>query len=125
VRRFLPTSPRMPPHRACGCCYLNALVHSGPSTEVCIRIERREDVAIVSVIDVGAGMSAEHAARAFDRFWCLDAGGAGLGSGLGLSIVRGVVEAHAGGVTMISAPGAGITVRVLLPLAGPAGRTTR
>jgi two-component system, OmpR family, sensor kinase len=52
----------------------NALVHSGPSAEVCIRIERRDDVAIVSVIDDGAGMSTEHAARAFDRFWRLDAG---------------------------------------------------
>jgi two-component system, OmpR family, sensor kinase len=103
----------------------NAVVHSGPSAEVCIRIERRDDVAIVSVIDDGAGMSAEHAARAFDRFWRLDAGRAGLGSGLGLSIVRGIVEAHAGGVTMISAPGAGTTVRVLLPLARPAGRAAR
>ena len=98
----------------------NALVHSGPTAEVCIRLERRDDVAIVSVIDDGVGMSDQHAARAFDRFWRLNAGRAGLGSGLGLSIVRGIVEAHAGAVTIISAPGAGTTLRVLLPLARPA-----
>jgi len=48
---------------------LSIAVHSGPSAEVGIRIERRDDVAVVSVIDDGSGMTTEHAARAFDRFW--------------------------------------------------------
>ena len=65
-------------------------------------------------------MSAAHAARAFDRFWRLDPGRAGFGSGLGLSIVPGIVEAHAEAVELISAQGVGATVRVRLPLSGAA-----
>ena len=103
----------------------NAVVHTGPSATVCVQIERRDDVAVLSVIDEGEGMSAAHAARAFDRFWRLDPGRAGFGSGLGLSIVRGIVDAHAGEVELISAPGVGTTVRVRLPLAGAANHAAQ
>jgi len=102
----------------------NALVHTGPAAAVAIRIEPRDDVAVLSVIDDGAGMSADQAARAFDRFWRAEAGRPGYGSGLGLAIVRGIVAAHAGTVELTSAPGAGTTVRLTLPLDGMAGRTS-
>ena len=49
-------------------------------------------------------------------------GRSGFSSGLGLSIVRGIVEAHAEEVELISAPGVGTTVRVRLPLAGAANQ---
>jgi two-component system OmpR family sensor kinase len=95
----------------------NALVHTGPSATVSVQIERRDDVAVLAIIDEGEGMSAADAVHAFDRFWRLDPGRAGSRSGLGLSIVRGIVDAHAGEVELISAPGAGTTVRLRLPLA--------
>jgi two-component system OmpR family sensor kinase len=100
----------------------NALVHTGFPAAICIRIERRDDVAVLSVADEGAGMSADHAARAFDRFWRADAGRPGFGSGLGLSIVCGIVASHEGRVELTSALGAGTTVRVVLPLATSASR---
>jgi two-component system OmpR family sensor kinase len=100
----------------------NALVHTELSTAVCIRIDGRSDVAVLSVIDEGAGMAAEDARHAFDRFWRLDPGRTGFGSGLGLAIVRGIVEAHAGKVDLISAPDAGTTVRVRLPYDGVESR---
>jgi signal transduction histidine kinase/CheY-like chemotaxis protein len=70
------------------------------------------------VHDTGVGMTPEQVARAFDRFSQAETGTARRygGSGLGLSIVKGLAEAMGGGVTLVSSPGAGATVRVELPL---------
>jgi two-component system OmpR family sensor kinase len=57
-------------------------------------------------------MDAEAVAHAFDRFWrSSDSSGAGLG----LAIVRDLVEAHGGTVTLESRPGAGTAVRCRFP----------
>jgi two-component system OmpR family sensor kinase len=93
----------------------NALVHSEPPARVTVRAERRGDLAVLSVIDEGAGMNAEDASRAFDRFWRGDAARARTGTGLGLAITHSIVEAHGGRVEIDSRPGTGTTVRVLLP----------
>ena len=74
--------------------------------------------AAFTVTDTGRGMTPEQVERAFDRFWQA-ARADRRGVGLGLSIARGIVEAHGGTVTIRSAPGAGTTFRFTLPLAEP------
>jgi two-component system OmpR family sensor kinase len=77
-----------------------------------------EDVAL-SVVDEGPGMSAEEAKHVFDRFYRAGASrsrGSG-GSGLGLSIVCGLVEQSRGSIEIDTAPDRGTTVTVTLPRA--------
>ncbi|GAA5197193.1 sensory box histidine kinase PhoR [Rugosimonospora acidiphila] len=80
-----------------------------------------EPVAVLEVVDTGAGMRPEDARRAFERLYRADPSRArGLpgmhgGAGLGLSIVAAIVEAHGGRVELWTAPHAGARFRVLLP----------
>ena len=75
--------------------------------------------ATLVVADDGPGMAADDAARAFDRFWQAggDAPPAGQrGTGLGLSIVAEIVAAHGGDIRLDTAPGAGASFTILLPI---------
>lgn len=74
----------------------------------------REEVGIV-VIDQGTGMTQAEASRAFDRFYRANPHGEVLGAGLGLALVREVLEGMGGSVELASKPGAGTTVVLWLP----------
>jgi PAS domain S-box-containing protein len=74
------------------------------------------DAAAVSVRDQGEGISPEVAPRVFRRFWRGKRRG---GTGLGLYIVKGLVEAHGGTIGVWGAPGGGAEFRFIVP-AGPA-----
>ncbi len=91
----------------------NALRHTDTGGKVTVRVRRLGDAVELEVADTGAGMDAESAARAFDRFW---RSGDTAGAGLGLAIVRDLMRAHGGEVTLESAPGAGTVVRCRFPL---------
>jgi two-component system OmpR family sensor kinase len=95
----------------------NALVHTPAGTRIAVRVHNGGGRAVVEVHDDGPGMSNDVAARAFERFSRADASRSrhAGGAGLGLAIVRAIVVAHGGEVTLRSAPGAGTTVRVELP----------
>jgi len=93
----------------------NALVHTEPPAQVTVRAERSGDLAVLSVIDEGAGMNAEDASHAFDRFWRGDTARTRTGTGLGLAIAHSIVDAHGGRMEIDSRPGTGTTVRVVLP----------
>ena len=67
------------------------------------------------ITDTGEGMSPEVLARAFDPFFTTKTH---AGTGLGLSTVYGFVRQSQGAISLHSAPGAGTTVRILLPLVG-------
>jgi two-component system cell cycle sensor histidine kinase PleC len=85
-----------------------------------VRVGAREAdrEVVLTVADGGPGIPAALAHRLFEPFAQLDGGAeedAGGGTGLGLALVRGLVEAMAGTVTVDSAPGAGTTATVRLP----------
>ena len=80
-----------------------------------IRAERAGAGVRLSVRDDGAGMGPEVLRRAFDPFFTTKP--AGSGSGLGLPVARGIVEANGGTLRLESAPGSGTTAILELPVA--------
>jgi signal transduction histidine kinase len=68
----------------------------------------------LEVQDNGSGIAPEHLSRIFDPFFTTKA--VGKGTGLGLSLAYGIVQKHNGSITVQSAPGAGTTFRVQLPV---------
>ena len=106
----------------------NVRRHTPSSAAVTIRA-RREDggaLGILEVCDQGPGMTSEQASQVFDRFYRVDKARSRAmgGAGLGLSIVASIAEAHGGRASVTTAPGAGTTFSVAIPLAGPAAATT-
>jgi PAS domain S-box-containing protein len=83
-----------------------------------IGMSREPDAAAVSVRDQGEGISPEVAPRVFRRFWRGKRRG---GTGLGLYIVKGLVEAHGGTIGVGSAPGGGAEFRFIVPAGTAAG----
>ena len=76
-----------------------------------------EQEIVISVIDEGCGIEAEHLPRVFERFYRVDKGRSRKlgGTGLGLAIVKHIVQAHNGRVSVESVPGKGSTFRIHLP----------
>jgi two-component system sensor histidine kinase BaeS len=102
--------------QALGNLVANALAHS--RGEVVVSASRHEDGVALGVSDSGDGIEPEHQLAVFEpgiRF------AERPGEGLGLAVVRSVVEAHAGVIELESAPGRGSTFRLVLPPGG-AGR---
>jgi hypothetical protein len=75
-----------------------------------------EGGAAVSVRDQGEGIAPELAPRVFRQFWRAKRRS---GTGLGLYIVKGLVEAHGGTITVHRAPGGGAEFRFILPAGTP------
>ena len=100
----------------------NAAKYSPPDTVIGVHTFTDGDWVRVAVSDRGIGIKSEHLARLFDRFYRVPVeGGTGPpGFGLGLSIVRDLVEAHGGRVEVASdGPGTGCTFSVVLPVMLP------
>jgi two-component system OmpR family sensor kinase len=96
----------------------NARVHTPAGTPVTVRVGLEHRGAEVVVADQGQGMDPEVARRVFERFYRADASRSRDrgGSGLGLSIVSAVAEAHGGHATVDSVRGSGTRFTVALPL---------
>lgn len=94
----------------------NALKHTPPGGVV--RLSARRDPArvILSVSDNGIGIPAEHLPHVFDRFYKADRSRSQSGSGLGLSIVKAIIERHGGTVSVRSTPHVETVFEVSLPL---------
>lgn len=96
----------------------NALRHSEPGgPPVRVSLERVDDHAIISVEDRGEGIEAEDLQRIFEPFYRVDRSRSKDtgGYGVGLSLVKRIVEAHGGAIEVESAVGEGTSVRVTLP----------
>jgi signal transduction histidine kinase len=99
----------------------NALKFSRTGSSVAVEVDSADGVARLSVSDTGFGISPEHQRLVFDRFFRAPSARkhAIPGAGLGLSIVRSLVEEHNGSITLTSELGAGATFTVRLPTASP------
>jgi len=103
----------------------NALKYSPPGEEVDVRVDRCDEVVQVAVSDDGPGLSKRDQERMFAPFQRLSpepTGGEGA-SGLGLYIVKQIVDQHGGTIEVESAPGVGSTFVLALPAADPEGST--
>lgn len=96
----------------------NALRHSPEGGLIKVSVERRQDELLISVQDNGSGIEPQHLDHVFDRFYRTDSARSREtgGMGLGLAIVRAIVEEHGGRVTVTS-PGLdqGSTLTICLP----------
>ena len=98
----------------------NALRHTPAEAWIAIRLTLEQSDAQLEVRDAGPGMTSEEQRHAFDRFWQADPSRSRSGAGLGLAIVRGVILAHQGQVTLESDVASGTCITVSLPLIGEA-----
>jgi K+-sensing histidine kinase KdpD len=98
----------------------NAVKYSPAGGKVSVEGEVKDDQLVVSVRDEGVGIPPEHWGKVFDRFYRVSdqLTRRSPGSGLGLSIVKGHVEAHGGSVWLDSTVGKGTTFHFSLPLNG-------
>ena len=99
----------------------NAIQHTPQGGEIRASVTHEGRWVTLSVADNGEGFDAAQAEHIWDRFYRGDKsrgrkGSVGDGAGLGLSIVRGFVEAHGGEVGCASSPGAGATFTLRLPV---------
>ncbi len=96
----------------------NVLHHTPVEAAIALRTAAEPAGAVVTISDTGPGLDAESAEHAFDRFWRGEAsrtrGGTG-GSGLGLSIAKGIVDAHHGTIALDTGVGRGATFTIHLP----------
>lgn len=95
----------------------NAIKYSPPETEVVIAVCFSQDNFVISVRDQGFGIQPEAQERIFEKFFRLERDSSSniVGTGLGLSLVKEIVEQHGGRITVESAPNAGSTFSISLP----------
>ena len=96
----------------------NAVKYSGDSKKVIVRAYNDEQRVVIAVRDFGVGIKKEEKSKVFDRFY---RGGDELtrtvkGSGLGLTLVKQIVEAHKGSIQLESEPGKGSVFSMKLPI---------
>jgi two-component system, OmpR family, heavy metal sensor histidine kinase CusS len=96
----------------------NAVKYTPAGGEISLALARRNGSAQIVVHDTGIGIAEADQPRVFDRFYRVDRARSRAlgGAGLGLSIVRWIVQVHGGEVNVNSVPGQGSTFTVELPL---------
>jgi signal transduction histidine kinase len=94
----------------------NAVKYSGESRFVAVRLRCDNDNAVLEVEDRGVGIPAGQQERIFERFYRAPNGGAKGGYGIGLFLVRHIMEAHSGRVEVESEPGRGSCFRLIFPV---------
>jgi two-component system sensor histidine kinase BaeS len=101
----------------------NALRYSDAGGTVTVHVHPDGDRALLEVRDTGIGIAPDDVPRVFTRFWRGEKSRSRAtgGAGIGLSIVKELVQAHGGEVTVESSPGEGSAFRVSLPLSAGAG----
>lgn len=119
--RFIPDLPEV----ACDAARIgqvlsnllgNAIKFTPEGGTIRVSASKKEDAVVVTVSDTGPGMPSEQLTKIFDRYW-QPKETQQLGSGLGLSIAKGIVEAHRGRIWVESKPGKGTKFHFTIPIA--------
>jgi len=105
----------------------NATKFSEEGSQIAVNTARVNNNIVISVKDSGIGMTPEVVANLFDRFYQAKAvvEGKTQGTGLGLTICKGIIEAHGGKIWVESQEGKGTTFWVQIPLVSPASLAER
>jgi two-component system phosphate regulon sensor histidine kinase PhoR len=93
----------------------NTLRHAGDGATAVLSLRRENGSPVLSMRDNGVGVDEDDLPRLFERFYRADRARASRGSGLGLSIVKHVVEAAGGEVEALGAPAEGLEIRCVFP----------
>jgi two-component system heavy metal sensor histidine kinase CusS len=102
-------------NRAVGNLVENALRFTPKGGEIRISLQHSGRGSEISVRDSGCGIAPEHLPRVFDRFYRGDPSRSSAGTGLGLALVKSIVDLHGGSVAIESAPERGTTVTLAFP----------
>lgn len=92
----------------------NALKFTPAGGRVRVDVRAEDGHVAIAVSDTGPGIPVDQQAKVFDRYW-QGAAGRRADAGLGLYIVKGIVEAHGGTIRVASTPGLGATFTITLP----------
>ena len=102
--------------RAVGNLLDNALRFTSKNGSIQIALRQREADFEVAISDNGCGIAAQHLPRVFDRFYRAESSRGSDGAGLGLALVKSIVDLHGGSAVIESKVGRGTTVKLIFPL---------
>src|SRR5205085_795637 len=102
-------------NRAIGNLIDNALRFTPDKGNIRIAIRDVGSSVEISVTDNGSGIAPEHLSRVFDRFYRVDPSRNAAGTGLGLALVKSIVDLHGGSVRIQSKSSHGTTLRLTFP----------
>ncbi len=102
--------------RALGNLLDNALRFTPENGSIQIALSKHDADFEVAVSDNGSGIAPEHLPRVFDRFYRAESSRGSDGAGLGLALVKSIVDLHGGSATIESEIGRGTTVKLTFPL---------
>lgn len=94
----------------------NAIRHTSPGGAIKLKASQDNNQVLLSVIDNGEGISAQHLPHIFDRFYRVDDARSNTGNtGLGLALAKTITELHGGKIQVTSEPGKGSCFTLILP----------
>jgi signal transduction histidine kinase len=94
----------------------NAVKYSGESRDIAVRLDVRDGDVAFEVEDHGVGIAVSEQQKIFDRFYRVQNGSGKGGYGLGLFMVRHIMDAHGGRAEVESEPGRGSRFRLIFPV---------
>lgn len=100
----------------------NAVTYGKEGGHIWMKLSAGEGMATLQVRDDGVGIAPDQLPKIWERFYQVDPARSGESSGLGLSMVRWIAQAHGGTIQAESALGEGSTFTARLPLGGPEGK---
>ncbi|HSE90918.1 MAG TPA: HAMP domain-containing sensor histidine kinase, partial [Candidatus Binatia bacterium] len=104
----------------------NAIKYTPAGGKIEVTLQQQNSSVVLEVKDNGPGIAADAQEHIFDRFYRGDPAREGSGTGLGLALVRSIVQLHQGNISLSSTLGEGSCFRVTLPLApGPSAGQTK
>jgi two-component system heavy metal sensor histidine kinase CusS len=102
--------------RAMGNLLDNALRFTPENGSIQIALSEHDSDFEIAVSDTGCGIAPEHLPRVFDRFYRAESSRGSDGAGLGLALVKSIVDLHGGSATIASQVGGGTTVKLTFPV---------